>query len=183
VLDSNCVNIKLSQTVSMPAVTPFFKLPVTLKFKNATQEKDIILNNSINDEIFVRNIGFKADTVIVDPGLWIISKNNTTEKTADVNDNSCGPLTNPIPTNTGVGAVEVLPNPTTNPFEIYIHDFNDTKAVLTIYNSAGQRVYTSNTTLNNGTARVSIKTNNWVKGNYVLVVKAAGISITKQIIK
>jgi aminopeptidase N len=183
VLDSNCVKINLSQTVSMPAVTPFFKMPVTLKFKNATQEKNVVLDNVINNEIFVRNIGFKADTVIVDPDLWIISKNNTTEKTVDVNDNSCGPLTNPLPTNSGVGAVEVLPNPTTNPFVIYLHDFNDTKATLIIYNSAGQRVYTNNATLNNGTARISVKTNNWAKGNYVLVVNAAGTSITKQIIK
>jgi Secretion system C-terminal sorting domain len=158
-------------------------LPVTLKFKNATQEKNVVLDNVINNEIFVRNIGFKADTVIVDPDLWIISKNNTTEKTADVNDNSCGPLTNPVPTNTGVGAVEILPNPTTNPFVIYLHDFNDTKATLIIYNSAGQRVYTNNATLNNGTARISVKTNNWAKGNYVLVVNAAGTNITKQIIQ
>ena len=184
VLDSNCVNINLSQVVSMPTITPFFKMPITLRFKNATQVKDITVDNTVNNQNFVRNIGFKADTVLVDPGLWIISKNNTTEKTADVNDNTCGPLTNPpLPANTGLGAVEVLPNPTTNPFEIYIHDFNDTKAQLTIYNSAGQRMYNSTTVLNNGTSRVMVKTNNWAKGNYVLVVLAGGLRITKQIIK
>jgi aminopeptidase N len=183
VLDTNCVSIKLSQTVSMPNVTPFFKLPVTVRFKNATQEKDIVLDNNVNNEIFVRNIGFKADTVLVDPDLWLITKNNTTEKTADVNDNTCGPLTNPIPLNTGLGLVDILPNPTTNPFEIYIHDFNDTKASLVIYNSAGQRVYTNVVPLNNGATRVNVKTNNWAKGNYILTIKAAGNTVTKQIIK
>jgi aminopeptidase N len=184
VLDSNCANINLSQTVSMPNVTPFFKMPVTLLFKNATQQKKIVVDNTINNETFVRNIGFKADTVLVDPELWIISKNNNTEKTADVNNNTCGSLTNPLVlANTGLGAVEVLPNPTTNPFEIYLHDFTDTKAELIIYNSAGQRIFTNTTTLTNGTARQNVKTNNWAKGNYVLAVKSGGITIIKQIIK
>ena len=182
-LDTNCVTVKLSQTTSMPSVTPFFKLPITLKFKNATSEKIVVLDNVINDEIFVRNIGFKADTVLVDPDLWIISKNNTTEKTADVNDNTCGPLTNPPPPpNTGLGVIEILPNPTTNPFIIYLHDFNDTKAAIEIYNSGGQRIYVNNLILTNGASRITIQNKNWARGNYIIKVMAGGKTITRQFI-
>ena len=182
-LDTNCVNIKLSQIVSMPSVTPFFKLPITLRFKNATTEKTIVLDNIVNNEIFVRNLGFKADTVLVDPDLWIISKNNTTEKTADVNNGTCGSLTNPPPPpNTGLGSVDILPNPTINPFVIYVHDFNDSKATIEIFNSVGQRIYLNNLILTNGSSRITIQDKNWAKGNYIIKATAGGKTITKQFV-
>ena len=73
------VKIKMNQTTSDASVT-FFALPVALKFKNATQQKTIVVDNKSNEETFYKNIGFIADTVIVDPDYWLITKNNTSEK-------------------------------------------------------------------------------------------------------
>ena len=125
----------------------------------------------------------KADTVLIDPDLWLITKNNSTEKTADINNNTCGSLTNPQPPNTGLGAVDILPNPTTNPFVIYLHDFNDSKATIQIYNSAGQRVYLNNLILTNGASRITIADKNWASGNYILKATVGEKIITKQFIK
>jgi hypothetical protein len=180
VLDTNCVNIKLSQTTSMPTITPFFKLPVVLKFKNATQEKTIVLDNNTNGEIFIRTLGFKADTVLIDPDLRLVTKNNTTEKTPDVNDGSCTPTP---PPNSGEGGIDIWPNPVTNPFVISLHDFKDDNASVAIYNKLGQRIYSQNIALANGIAQVRVPMNNWARGVYVVKVISGGKTVTKQFVK
>ena len=78
-LGSSYVKIKMNQATSHASVS-FFEMPVALKFKNANQEKTIIVDNKSNGEIFISNIGFIPDTVLVDPEYWLISKNNSTEK-------------------------------------------------------------------------------------------------------
>jgi Peptidase family M1 domain/Peptidase M1 N-terminal domain len=71
--------IKMNQVTSHPSVS-FFELPVALRFQNATQQATVIVENVSNGEVFLRSIGFLADTVIVDPEAWLITKNNSTEK-------------------------------------------------------------------------------------------------------
>ena len=164
----------------MPNVTPFFKLPVTLKFKNATQEKTIVLDNNTNGETFIRTLGFKADTVLVDPGLWLVTKNNTTEKTADIADGTCTP---PLPPNNGEGGVDIWPNPVANPFVISLHDFNDDNAVVTIYNKLGQRIYDKRILLTFGIAQVTVPVSNWAADVYIVKVVSGGKTITKQFVK
>ena len=58
-------------------------MPVPLQFKNATQQKTIVVDNKFNGEIFFKEIGFIADTVIIDPDYWLITKDNTSEKISD----------------------------------------------------------------------------------------------------
>jgi aminopeptidase N len=180
VLDTNCVSIKLSQTTSMPSSVPFFKLPVELKFKNATQEKTIVLDNSVNGEVFIRSLGFKADTVLIDPAVWLITKNNTTEKTADVSDGTCTPA---LPTNSGEGLVDIYPNPATAPLTISIHDFKDDAANIAVYNKLGQMVYNKTIALLYGSASIPLPSTNWAKGIYIVKVISAGKTISKQFVK
>ena len=179
VLDTNCVSIKLSQITSMPSSVSFFKLPVQLTFKNATQEKTVTVDNTVNDQIFIRSLGFTADTVLVDPGLWLITKNNTTEKTADVTDGSC----NPKPTNNGQGGLDIYPNPVTNPVTINLHDFNDQTATVNIYNKLGQIIYNKNIPLYYGTATITLPAGNWARGVYIVKVVAGGKSLAKQMVR
>jgi len=77
------VSIKMNQTTSHPSVS-FFELPVALKFKNATQDTTVIVDNTVNGEAFIKNIGFVADTVLIDPDIWLITRNNTTTKLPDI---------------------------------------------------------------------------------------------------
>ena len=184
VLDTNCVSIKLSQTTSHPSVS-FFKLPVALKFKNATQEKTVVLDNNFNGETFVRSLGFTADTVLIDPGLWLVTKNNSTEIMAAVNNGNCAP-TPPPPqalTNSGEGIVDIYPNPISNPFSIDLHDFRDVNALVIIYNKLGQAIYNKNIPLTFGSALVKIQPANWARGMYIVEVKAAGKTVRKQLMR
>ena len=162
------VNIKMNQSTSDPSVS-FFEMPVALKFKNAAQEKTIIVDNKTNGETFLKNIGFIADTVLIDPEYWLISKNNTAVKTTIVN--------------TGNGAVEIYPNPVTNPFTIYLHDFSENNADIKIYNNLGQLVYSKNLQLYNGAEILKLSLGQLAKGVYIVKVKVGNNKIVKRIIQ
>jgi hypothetical protein len=78
-IGSGNVWIKMNQVTSHVSV-PFFELPVALKFTNATQQGTLVVNNSVNGEIIIKHIGFVADTVLIDPEAWLITRGNTTQK-------------------------------------------------------------------------------------------------------
>src|SRR5690606_41476164 len=66
----------------------------------ATQQKTIIADHKYDGEIFFKNIGFVADTVIIDPEYWLISANNITTKITSQNGEK--------------NSVKVFPNPFTD---------------------------------------------------------------------
>ena len=77
--NNNKALISVSQTTSHPSAN-YFEMPLALKFKNGSQEKIIVVNNTKNNEFFSAEIGFKADTVLIDPDYWILSRNNVSIK-------------------------------------------------------------------------------------------------------
>ena len=167
-LGSSNVQIKMNQVTSHASVS-FFEMPVALRFKNATQEKTVVVNNTSNGQQFVQFLGFQPDTVLVDPESWIISKNNNTQQTAFAN--------------TGAGIVEVYPNPLTNPLSIFLHDFNASSASVTITNAKGQRMYERNIGLINGAELLQVPTMDWARGVYFVLIRAAGKKIVKQVLR
>ncbi|MEO7264684.1 MAG: M1 family aminopeptidase [Ferruginibacter sp.] len=167
-LGNTNVRIKLNQTTSHASVN-FFQLPLALQFKNASQEKTVIVDNKINGEIFIKDIGFIADTVFVDPEYWLISRSNTTAKV-------------PVP-NSGLGGVDINPNPIASPLVLSLHDFNDAAVAIRIYNHAGQLMYKNQVILFNGIAIESIPNYHWAKGVYTIKVFSAGKIFTTQLLK
>jgi len=79
--EGNAVELRLNQTTSHPSVG-FFRLPVPVLFRNTQtgQEKLVVADHISSGQIFADNIGFTADTVILDPEKWLISKNNSISK-------------------------------------------------------------------------------------------------------
>jgi aminopeptidase N len=167
-IGSSTVNIKLSQTTSHPSVS-FFKLPIPLLFKNATQSKTVILDNTFNNEAFIRTLGFTPDTVLVDPDHWFLTRNNTAQKTTA--------------SNTGAGIVDIYPNPATDPLTVYFHDFAPTTAAMAIFNKAGQRMYTANVNLASGSEYLQIPVSKWAHGTYIVKIKVGDKNIVKQILR
>ncbi len=167
-LGSSNVKIKMNQSTSHPSVA-FFEMPVALKFKNATQEKTVVVNNTLNGQEFIKQIGFVPDTVLVDPEYWIISKNNSTQKIT--------------PGNSGEGMVEIYPNPVINPLTIFIHDFTAATAHIQISNAAGQIMYKRTVTLTNGAELIQLPTQQWARGIYFVQVVAGGKKIVKEIVR
>ena len=164
---SSSVQIKVNQTTSHPSVN-FFELPVPLKFKNATQEKTVVVNNTVNGEIFIRNIGFIADTVLIDPDYWLISRSNVTAKVPD--------LSPP--------GIQVFPNPIGNQFNVYFRNLSASSAAMNLYNAAGQLVWSNTVVLVNGSEFVNVPSQLLASGEYTLRIQAAdGFRYTKKLLK
>lgn len=167
-LGDDHVKIKMNQTTSDPSVS-FFELPVALQFKNATQQKTIIVDNKSNGEIFFKEIGFIADTVIVDPEYWLITKNNISQK---INDNI-----------TGQNIVQVFPSPFVNSVNVYLRNFNLPKADLKIFDGGGSLVYKKSITLT-GSSFTEINTQPFARGMYILKIEAGNsVKFAKKILK
>ncbi len=166
---SNYVKIKMSQTTSHPSVT-FFELPVALKFKNATQEKTIVVDNKTNGEIFYKNIGFAADTVFVDPDYWLITKNNTTQK---------------VPDNTNTqDVIQVFPNPVQQQLFVYLRNYPSSFTYIFLYNNIGQLLYKRLLLLNNGSEFIEIPFSNLPRGVYFIKAGSGkDVMFVKKIVK
>jgi len=156
-LGSSYVKIKMSQVTSHASVG-FFDLPVALKFKNASHEKTIVVDNKTNDEIFTRNIGFIADTVLIDPDYWLVTKNNTSKKITNAGN--------------GQNLVQVFPNPVGNLFYISLEGFSSPTATVFLYNAAGQLMYKKNILLINGSEYIEMAAAQLTAGGYFLKITA-----------
>ncbi len=166
---SSNVKIKMNQTTSHASVN-FFEMPVALKFKNATQEKTIVVDNKTNGEIFMSNLGFVADTVLIDPEYWLLSRNNTTSKVADII--------------SGQNVVQIFPNPIKNQFYIYLRNFTSSTATVKLYNAIGQLVYTKNITLVNGSEYLDVPSQHLPAGEYNLqIISGNNFKYLKKLIK
>lgn len=167
-IGNDYVKINLSQTTSHPSIS-FFALPVALQFKNATQQKTVVVDNTFNGEIFFNEIGFIADTVVVDPDYWLISKNNTSQK---VSDNI-----------SGENIVQVFPNPFVNSFNVYLRNFSQQNNALKIFNALGQMLLSKNITTN-GSLFTVVNTQSFPPGIYVLKIEAGNeVKFVKKILK
>ena len=162
------VKIQMNQTTSHASVN-FFELPVALKFKNATQEKIIVVDNKINGEIFIKNIGFIADTVLIDPDYWLITKNNVSAKLADATP--------------GQNVIQVFPNPVGDLFYIYMHKMVAANADINLYNAAGQLIYIKKINLINGSGYIEIPSKKLSKGVYFLRIHADGLKFVKKLLR
>ncbi len=167
-IGANYVKIKMNQTTSHTSVD-FFELPVALKFKNATQEKTIVVDNKNNGEIFIRNLGFIADTVLIDPEYWLVTKNNVSAKVTDAG--------------VGQNTIQIFPNPIKDRFYIYMRNMASATANINLYNAAGQRVYTRAVNFLNGSEYLEIPSANLPGGIYFLRINAGDFKFVKKLIR
>lgn len=168
-IGSNHVKVKMNQVTSHASVG-FFEMPVALKFKNASQEKTIVLDNTAQGETFIRNIGFQADTVYVDPEYWLITRNNKTQKIEDPSTSS--------------NSIQVYPNPIGDRFTIYMSKVNAASADILLYNSLGQRVYARTVSLLNGSEYLEVPSAHLARGVYTLrIVAGKELKFVKKLLR
>jgi aminopeptidase N len=165
-LDNNFVRIKINQATSDPSVK-FFELPIALQFRNGTHEKTIVIKNQSNGEVFIRDIGFAADSVIIDPDYWLISAKNTSEKSEEKTKNK----------------IDVFPSPFANEFFINLRNFSSTKARLRVYDSKGTLMIKNNLVLNNSLF-YKVSSQLFARGVYFLEIETDnGLKFAKKIVK
>ena len=162
----NDVRIKIDQATSDPSVK-FFALPVALQFKNSNQQKTIVIDNKINGEVFIKNIGFIADTLIIDPEYWLITKNNISEQVVA----------------NGKNIIQVFPTPFINSFSISIQNLLSPVAYLQIYDSRGRLIMQKDLEVN-GSLFFEVNTQAFARGIYFIKIQTDnGFKFVKKILR
>lgn len=140
------LRLRLNQATSHPSVN-FFEMPVPIQIKGAGGDTTIIVNHTSNGQLFTLQPGFMADTVIIDPQLWILSRTKTSRKS-----------TTPI-----ADDLLVFPNPVNNTLFVVIP--GSVQSPLTeLYNAAGQLIFRTS----ERNVPVQIPANQFASGVYYL---------------
>jgi aminopeptidase N len=101
--------VVLEQDPSHPSVD-FFEMPVPIRFWNSEQDTVVVLDHSFSGESFTVDLAFLADSVELDPEIWLLSGQNVVTAVPDVG-RSRGPLMlYPNPANATLTVA--LPRPT-----------------------------------------------------------------------
>ena len=69
----NDVNFTINQTTSMPGITPFFKIPIEIRFNWVGGDTIIRFDQTVNDQQFIASIPYQIQSLDVDPNNWIIN--------------------------------------------------------------------------------------------------------------
>lgn len=75
-LEGTHMEVAIYQETSHPSVD-FFELPVPILFKNTARDTILVFDHEYSGQVFTADPGFKVDSVLFDPELWIISKGNS----------------------------------------------------------------------------------------------------------
>lgn len=118
------VKVAINQTTSHSSVN-FFQLPVSIKFQSAGKEKTVVFDNKSNGESFTADIGFIADSAVIDPDYWLISRANTIQKVPDIS------LSN---------FVQIYPAPFRDNLNVFLNNFDNGSGNLEIFDAKGALV-------------------------------------------
>jgi aminopeptidase N len=162
------VRTLLSQTTSHNSVS-FYEMPVPVKFKKGNQEAIIIIDHKKNDQFDYSRLGFVPDSAFIDPDLMLISANNTVNK---ITENASGPNT-----------VVIFPNPVQDQFYVYLRNFSSTNVSITLHNSIGQLIWSSQLSLTNGGDFITVPSSRLAGGIYWIRVKGENVNVVKKVLK
>lgn len=166
---SRGVKFIVNQQTSHSSV-PFFHIPVSLTFKNGALSKTIRVEPQANDQMFENEIGFSADTVLIDENLDLVSANNTVEKVL-------------FPIN-GEPSVKIYPNPTTtNISYVYLSNFPASSITFQLFSSIGQLLISKPISLINGSEYILLPINSFPKGVYFLKIIFGNKTVTRRVVK
>jgi aminopeptidase N len=147
------IKVNLAQTTSDSSV-PFYEMPVQLQFKSATRDTVFTVPHTTSGETFWLNPGFVPDTLMVDPYLWILSKQKKSTKIS-------------LPDN-NINTIKIYPNPSPTVVNIYLYNPTPSTLNMSLYNSIGQAVYQKTVAMSGRDEQFTIPTQHLAKGVYYL---------------
>jgi aminopeptidase N len=165
---NNWTHITLAQTTSHPSVS-FYDMPVPIRFTNGTTDTTIVVNHQYSGQEFWVNPGFKADTAIIDPDMWLLTKNNTSIKEA---------------MSDGLNTLKLYPNPAPDQLFISLKNPTDKKLSIRLFNTAGQVVYRKELETPGNDELISIPVSHLAHGVYIIKLKSEqAINTTRKIVR
>jgi aminopeptidase N len=70
------VNFRVEQTQSHPSVS-FYEMPIPIYISGQGMDTTLVFEHTFSGQHFQANVPFIVDSIVFDPELWILSKNNT----------------------------------------------------------------------------------------------------------
>jgi aminopeptidase N len=165
---NNKATITIDQTTSVPSSVSFFQVPLALSFKNATQQKTIVVQNNVKNQVVTADIGFKADTVLIDPDLYLISKNNKSIHTSPPE------ISEPV---------TVSPNPFTDKINIHFQQAEGKKILIQLYDNFGHFIVNDNFTGISSDQTYTLTAPNLAAGTYLLRITVDDKVTTRYMVK
>ena len=125
---ANQVHVQVSQIQSDGSVS-YFEAPIPIRIIGTLGETiDIVLNNTVNQEVFSNSVNFTVASIELDPEADLISKNNSvvvTSNNLDIN-----------------RSFKIFPNPANSELTLVKPDTLEVSEIL-IFNALGQLLYQS----------------------------------------
>jgi aminopeptidase N len=123
-LEGGLAKFTINQTQSDPSVS-FFEMPVPVRvFGTGGQQLDLVLNNTVNGEIFIKNVPFSITSITFDPNKNIVSRNNTATLGKEKFE---------------LERLKLYPNPTNDTISLDLPNDVTIKKVI-FYNERGQKI-------------------------------------------
>ncbi len=159
--------VKLLQTTSHPSVS-FYAMPVTLEFRSATKTMKVVVDHRYSGQEFDIKLDFDADSIAIDPDLWVLAKDKTSEK---------------IATGSEPDIIQLFPNPSPGNAVLSLQNPTGSKLFLKLFNAAGQLLYKRSLGTNGQDERISIPLQRYPRGWYVLDIRnEKGLKQVKKIL-
>jgi aminopeptidase N len=166
---NNKATITIDQTTSVPSSVSFFRVPLALSFKNSTQEKTIVVQNDVKNQVVTADIGFKADTVLIDPEHYLISNNNKSLHTK--------------PIEPEIESVTVSPNPFTDKININFKQAEGKKILVQLYDNFAHFIVNDKFTGISSNQTYTLTAPNLAAGTYLLRITFDGKVTTRYMVK
>lgn len=165
---NNWANVQLNQTTTHQSV-PFFDMPVELTFRNATEIKSFVVDHKFNGQKFWLNVGFVADTVVVDSSMWLLAKTKTSKKIA--------------PSTLNPDDVIIYPNPSPSNGNVVVRNPTGSNLSVQLFNSMGQIVFSTQVQTFGGDEFITLPFARYARGVYwVRVRNDKDMNIVKKIL-
>lgn len=147
--------VKLNQTTSHPSVS-FYEMPVMLKFRSSTDSAIVVVDHKFSGQEFNIPLNFVADTVIIDPDLWILSKTKTSAK---------------LGANISPDLIQLYPNPAPDKVILSLKNPTGSQLFIRLFNEAGQLLFKKQMATAGQDEQLVIPLARFPKGTYVLDVR------------
>ena len=161
--------MKIEQTTSSTNV-PFFEMPIPIKFFNNTQEKTIVFDNTMNQQYYQFDLGFKADSAYLDPEMWLVQKGSA------INNISTDLLDDEL-------SILNIPSLINDELKIEISSIKNEKVSIFLSSMSGQKIIDEQYEVSFGKSIKLYNTSKLSKGYYILFINAGKEKHSYKILK
>jgi aminopeptidase N len=159
------INLNITQTTSMPSVTPVFKM--LMEYRIVTTEVDTVISLYQTDNFNQFTIDLPGDpgAIMIDPNNWVLNKTGSISVGIEETEN---------PAYFSFG-----PNPVKDYMNIYMANTTDKDVEISVHDMTGRSMLE---TRKSGES-IRLNTSALPKGSYLIMVQDGEYNITKRFVK